>query len=285
MKRLRPLDFLAPPARPWAGYILLLLAGATLVGLAWVFWMTRAPDGLDPLPRRAQTSDNVPGTRSSPNSATSPPAPPAPLAPGASSLPTAPAEQGNAAVASRADTGTSAGPTAPTVQGGAAAALPAASAGGPAAPIAAASAQAVAALPPAADAYADATLMREQAQLRQTRALGGPQALPWADILAVLQGNLRAGVTLLGLGPDAVGTTPAGRMRVTARAGDEARMRDYVDALQVDSRLHDVILVSPVLAEPDGNGLRFSVVLGWRGNPDAPRQGSPSATRDTGARP
>jgi Tfp pilus assembly protein PilN len=143
----------------------------------------------------------------------------------------------------------------------------------------------VAALQPAADTYADATLMREQFQLRQTRAIGGPQALPWADILAVLQLNLRAGVSLLGLGPDAVGATPAGRVRVTARAGDDARMRAYVDALQIDSRLHDVTLVSPVLAEPDGGALRFSVVLGWRGNPDALRQAGSSATRDTVARP
>jgi Tfp pilus assembly protein PilN len=275
MKRLRPLDFLAPPARPWAGYILLSLAGATLVGLGWVFWMTRAPDGLEPLPRRSQTSDSSPGTRNSPPTTATANPPPAMTAPQNN-----PAASG--AAAGLVTGGNTVAAPAVAVEP---AALSASSTESPAASTAAASAQAVAALQPAADAYADATLMREQFQLRQTRALGGPKALPWADILAVLQVNLRAGVSLLGLGPDAVGATPAGRVRVTARASDDARMRAFVDALQVDSRLHDVILVSPVLAEPDGSGLRFSVVLGWRGNPDGPRASGPTSTRDTVARP
>ncbi|MFM2066357.1 MAG: hypothetical protein RLZZ584_1266 [Pseudomonadota bacterium] len=279
MKRLRPLDFLAPPARPWAGYILLMMAGATLVGLAWVFWMTRAPDGVEPLPRRQSATESAPPAE--------PPAVALSLPPAASGLRPVvaavdlvpPTAVGPASGAAQPQAAASAVPSAASDAGLPSAAASQAEAGR------ATDAQAVPALPAMSDAYADARYMREQFQLRQTRALGGPQALPWADILAVLQAHLHGGVGLVGLGPDGVVATPAGRVRMTARAADDARMRAYVDALQADSRLHDVTLVSPVLAEPDGSGLRFSIVLGWRGNPDAPRQGPSVPARDVVSRP
>jgi hypothetical protein len=285
MKRLRQLDFLAPPGRPWVGYLLLTLAGTTLLALAWLIWQNRAPDGLDVVarndarpPRLASGAD--PGVLSpSSDSARSRLGAPAASSPTASSpaaagsSPAAPASADLAATPS--DTAASARPADP---------------GASATPVV--SAQAVAALQPANEAYADAAALHEQFQLRQTRAIGGPLALPWVEVMQVLQSQLRSGIAILRIEPEATGSTPALLVRLTARASDDIRMRAFIDALNTDSRLHDVTLIAPVLDAVDGRpadvasaiprrasaGLQFSLVLGWQGVGAAARNRASAAT-------
>jgi hypothetical protein len=267
MKRLRQFDFLAPPTRPWAGYALLVLAGATLLCLGWLIWATRAPEALSPVPRLADST----AMRNPP------PTPMAAQATLASKSVTAPAAAASAAAGM------------PLIGLPVEAAVPAPPASGAAdTTVVAAVAQGAALQPITVNPAA----LREQYQLRQTRAIGGPLALPWAELLIVVQNQLRSGITVQRLEPETTNPVPPLLVRMTALASDEARMRAFIDALRSDARLHDVTLIQPVVEDTDSTnrrtavpGVRFGLLLGWRGTGETARRAGSNTPPPPAARP
>ncbi|MEY4747869.1 MAG: hypothetical protein RIQ60_83 [Pseudomonadota bacterium] len=279
MKRLRQFDFLAPPTRPWAGYSLLMLAGAVLLCLGWLIWATRAPEALSPLPQEADVPlrGSLPQVGVVPASPQSVAALPASVAGDNLVLAGSPTFASAAGVAAVND-----GASAPLAGLAVEAALPAPPASGAAnTTVTAAVAQGTALQATGIDPAA----LREQYQLRQTRSIGGPLALPWAELLIVVQNQLRSGITLQRLEPDTGSAAPPLQVRLTAVASDEARMLAFIEALKSDARLHDVKL-SPTVAEDADSaarrgsspGQRFALLMGWRGAGDvARRAGNPPA--------
>ncbi len=86
---------------------------------------------------------------------------------------------------------------------------------------------------------------------------------PWADLLTALE-KAPSNVALLAVEPSAAKRS----LSLTAEAANSAQMLNYIQALQGDNRLSDVILVShQVQLQAPGAPIRFQVRANWGETP------------------
>ena len=105
---------------------------------------------------------------------------------------------------------------------------------------------------------------REVALVRATRKVTSDLATPWARLLGSLGSIPGSNVALLSVEP----TVARRSVRLTAEARDASDMLAYVAALQRDSRLSSVVLVSHQLqAQAPGTPIRFQVQAQWGESP------------------
>ena len=118
-----------------------------------------------------------------------------------------------------------------------------------------------------ATAHAARALAPEPGELARTRAvrqLAQQLVTPWADLLESLESAPNLSVALLSVEPSVAKRS----LRLTAEARGAADMLDYLGALQRDTRLHSVILVShQVQAQSPGSPLRFQIQAAWGAGP------------------
>jgi Tfp pilus assembly protein PilN len=104
----------------------------------------------------------------------------------------------------------------------------------------------------------------EIARVRAVRQVSRNLATPWADVLESLESAPNQSVALLSVEPSAAKRS----IRITAEARSAQDMLDYLAALQRDSRLSGVVLVShQVQARAPGTPLRFQVQAAWGAQP------------------
>ena len=101
----------------------------------------------------------------------------------------------------------------------------------------------------------------ERLRVTQVQSVAAELRAPWSDLLASFEEHGGADVALLKLEPDA----RAGVVRVVGQARNTKALFDYVQALEADPRLMQVLLTAHQ-AERDAPGqpLRFTVQAGWR---------------------
>jgi hypothetical protein len=101
----------------------------------------------------------------------------------------------------------------------------------------------------------------DKRQLAQARQLLAQLQAPWFELMAAFEQHTRDDIGLLRLEPDA----RAMRVRVVAQARDQAAMLAYLQALEADPRLSDVLLLNHQLeADQPGRPVRFALQAGWR---------------------
>jgi hypothetical protein len=111
-------------------------------------------------------------------------------------------------------------------------------------------------------------VVRVQAQVRDKSAV-----LPWSDVLAVFDSHANGGIGLLRFEPE---PGQAGRVKVSARARDQATATAFVHALEADARLRNVSLIDQVVeASGTDRSVSFTVLAGWRSD-------TPERMRTTG---
>ena len=87
---------------------------------------------------------------------------------------------------------------------------------------------------------------------------------PWSDLLTALESAPRNNVALLGIEP----SIAKQMVRLTVEARDPGAMLDYLAALQADSRLSQVVLVShQVQMQAAGQPIRFQMQAAWATTP------------------
>ena len=97
--------------------------------------------------------------------------------------------------------------------------------------------------------------------LAQARTVMTQLNAPWDDLLAVFEEHSTPKVGLLKLEPDA----KAAIVRVTAQSASVEAMVAYVQALEGDPRLVDVILANhQIERDTAGRPVRFMLIAGWR---------------------
>jgi hypothetical protein len=101
---------------------------------------------------------------------------------------------------------------------------------------------------------------REQAMLRLAQRL----QMPWSDLLGALEAAASPDVALLAVEPSALRQVA----QLTAEARNPRAMFEYLEALQEDPRLSQVVLLShQVQAQSPGAPLRFRLQVGWGAAP------------------
>lgn len=101
---------------------------------------------------------------------------------------------------------------------------------------------------------------RERVAMRIARVL----QIPWSDLLITIESARHSAVALLALEP----STHDGSLRLTAEARDPKAMLEYLQALQADTRLSQVILVShQVQTQVAGSPVRFQIRSAWGSMP------------------
>jgi len=109
-------------------------------------------------------------------------------------------------------------------------------------------------------ARAVATDPAERTRLRALRRVAQNLTTPWADVLESLEAAPNQAVALLSVEPSAAKRS----IRITAEARDAQDMLAYLAALQQDTRLTSVVLLShQVQAQAPGMPLRFQLQAGW----------------------
>jgi Tfp pilus assembly protein PilN len=104
----------------------------------------------------------------------------------------------------------------------------------------------------------------EQARLRAVRKVTYGLVTPWADLLDTLESVPHQSVALLSVEP----SVSKRSIRVTAEARNADDMLAYWSALQQDSRLTAVVLVShQVQQQAPGTPVRFQLQAGWGAAP------------------
>ncbi len=104
---------------------------------------------------------------------------------------------------------------------------------------------------------------QELARAQFVRKTTRNMATPWADLLAALEAT-PANVALLSVEPSASKRS----VTLTAEAASATQMLAYLHTLQMDSRLHDMVLVSHQLqAQAPGAPLRFQLEGQWGETP------------------
>jgi Tfp pilus assembly protein PilN len=99
----------------------------------------------------------------------------------------------------------------------------------------------------------------ERARTQRVRQAAQRLATPWADLLAAIEAA-PANVALLQLDPSATQHS----LSLSAEAADPAQMLNYLQALQSDPRLRNVVLVShQVQLQAPGTPLRFKLRAQW----------------------
>lgn len=100
----------------------------------------------------------------------------------------------------------------------------------------------------------------ERTRLRALRRVAQNLTTPWADVLESLEAAPNQAVALLSVEPSAAKRS----IRITAEARDAQDMLAYLAALQQDTRLTSVVLLShQVQAQAPGMPLRFQLQAGW----------------------
>jgi Tfp pilus assembly protein PilN len=104
----------------------------------------------------------------------------------------------------------------------------------------------------------------EQARNRATLRVARGLQTPWFDLLSALESAPHDSVALLAIEPSIARQS----VRLTAEARDPSAMLDYLAALQADSRLAQVMLVShQVQAQAPGRPVRFQMQAAWGVSP------------------
>lgn len=115
----------------------------------------------------------------------------------------------------------------------------------------------------AAATQAKRTVGNDPAEIARTRAVrlvAQNLVTPWADLLASLESAPNRSAALLSVEPSVSKHT----LRLTAEARNQQDMLAYLSALQRDSRLSAVVLVShQVQAQSPGTPVRFQVQASW----------------------
>jgi len=103
----------------------------------------------------------------------------------------------------------------------------------------------------------------ETARIKFVRQTSQTLATPWADLLMVLE-SAPSNVALLQLDPSA----SKRNLSLTAEAAGPAEMLNYLQTLQSDKRLSNVVLVShQVQLQAPGTPWRFKVRANWGETP------------------
>lgn len=103
----------------------------------------------------------------------------------------------------------------------------------------------------------------ELARVQYVRATSKNLAAPWADLLLAIE-NAPSNVALLAVEPSAAKRT----VSLTAEAAGPAEMINYLDKLQSDSHLSNVVLVShQVQLQAPGTPVRFQLRASWGNTP------------------
>ncbi|MDR3370139.1 hypothetical protein [Rhodoferax sp.] len=103
----------------------------------------------------------------------------------------------------------------------------------------------------------------ETARIKFVRQTSSTLATPWADLLLVLE-SAPSNVALLQLDPSASKRS----LSLTAEAAGPAEMLNYLQTLQSDKRLSNVVLVShQVQLQAPGTPWRFKVRANWGETP------------------
>lgn len=98
------------------------------------------------------------------------------------------------------------------------------------------------------------------AKVRSAQLVARSLTTPWADLLAALESAPQQAVALLSIEP----SWSKQSVRLTAEAHDPQAMLDYIDALQNDSRLLSVALISHQFElQTPGAPVRFQLQAGW----------------------
>jgi Tfp pilus assembly protein PilN len=102
------------------------------------------------------------------------------------------------------------------------------------------------------------------ARLRLVKSTAVNLQTPWSDLLAALESAPSESVALLSIEPSVQKRT----VRLTAEARNSQAMLDYVAALQRDTRLNRVVLVSHQLQQDaPGTPVRFQLQANWGASP------------------
>jgi Tfp pilus assembly protein PilN len=105
---------------------------------------------------------------------------------------------------------------------------------------------------------------RQVALVRATRQVASDLMTPWARLLSSLGSTTGKDVALLSVEPSVAKRS----VRLTAEARDANDMLAYVAALQRDSRLSSVVLVSHQLqVQAPGTPVRFQIQAQWGETP------------------
>jgi Tfp pilus assembly protein PilN len=104
----------------------------------------------------------------------------------------------------------------------------------------------------------------ELARTRAVRLVAQNLVTPWADLLASLESAPNKSVALLSVEP----SVSKHSLRLTAEARSAQDMLGYLSALQHDSRLNAVVLVShQVQMQAPGTPVRFQLQANWGAGP------------------
>lgn len=100
----------------------------------------------------------------------------------------------------------------------------------------------------------------EAARARAVRQTAQKLVTPWSEMLASLETAPTKSVALIAVEPSVSKRT----VRVTAEARSLTDMLDYLAAMQADTRMSDVVLVShQIQTQTPGTPVRFLVQAGW----------------------
>lgn len=107
----------------------------------------------------------------------------------------------------------------------------------------------------------------ERLRQAQTASVSGQLRAPWAELLATFEESGRSGIGLLKLEPDA----RTGVVRVTGHARDAKALFAYLQDLEADPRLLQVVLNTHQRErDTPGQPLRFIIQATWRTATTAP---------------
>lgn len=104
----------------------------------------------------------------------------------------------------------------------------------------------------------------EMVRLRAVRQVANHLVTPWADLLDTLESAPIESVALLAVEP----SVSKRSLRLTAEARDTRSMLAYLGALQRDTRLNSVVLIShEVQVKAPGTPVRFQIQAVWGAQP------------------
>jgi hypothetical protein len=112
--------------------------------------------------------------------------------------------------------------------------------------------------------YAAALSPEERRKRSQMEAVANYLAAPWDGLLAAFESRARGKVVIRKLEPDAT----TGMVRMVGETQSVKSMMDYVQGLESDKRLHEVVLLkherSQDAAAGKGAPIEFTVAAAWR---------------------
>ena len=103
----------------------------------------------------------------------------------------------------------------------------------------------------------------EVVRIRAARQVAQTLMTPWGELLESLEAAPKQTVALLSVEPSVAKHS----LRLSAEARNTQDMIDYLDALQHDERLSDVVLVSHQVQQAPGSPVRFQIQANWGQQP------------------